>query len=261
MKKLFKFLVFLLVLGAIAVAAAFFFTSSLPQTADDFFKAIKNNDYNKAAEYLSENFKSATPVYRLKAALPYERFKHYSGYSFNVREVNADGTGKLKGVLEFDDGSKLPITIRLIKENDQWKINYIKLPPSGLTVNQQSNNQPKAPKASYDALVHKTMVGLVYAIMNDDYEGFYRSTSRQFQRSVALEKIKSVFSQFKGVNINWNDIPNMKPVIKSSKIKSNGVLKIVGYYPTQPRHLGFDFEYLKNNGEYKVFGVFLRLEK
>lgn len=259
MKKFFKFLGIVFILAVVAIAAVFYFTSDLSQTADDFFKSIKNNDYTKAQEYLSSNFKQNTPVDALKRAFPYARFKHYSGCSFSNREVNADGVGKLKGSIEFDDGSKLPVTIQLIKENDKWRINYIVLSPSGLSTS-SPNNQPQKTE-SYPELVHKTMVELASAIKSNYYSNFYSSTSEEFRRSVTIDKLKAVFSRFSSVGINWDDIRNLRPVITRKEIENNGVLKILGYYPTTPRHLEFDFEYLKNNGQYRIFGVFLRLGK
>ncbi|AEA34611.1 DUF4878 domain-containing protein [Hippea maritima] len=261
MKKILKIVGFIFILGIIAVAAALFFTSDLPETADNFFKAIKNNNYVKAQEYLSKNFRSTTPLSKLKQAFPYSRFKHYNGYSFKNREVTADGTGTLKGSIKFDDGSRIPVKISLIKENDEWKINYISISPSGLSSNTGSQSKPSLQQVSYSDLVHKTMVDLVYAIQHNDYSGFYSTTSTQFQSSVNIDKLKNAFYKFSSVNINWNDITNMKPIITKKEIQENGILKLIGYYPTQPRRLGFDFEYVKNNGKYKIIGVFLRLEK
>ncbi len=258
MKKFFKFLGIAFILVVIAIAAALFFTSDLTQTVDNFFNAIKNNNYTEAQNYLSRNFKSTTTVAEIKRAFPYSRFKHYSGYSFKNREVNADGTGTLKGSIKFSDGSILPIKIELVKENDEWKINHISLPRTGLTTGSQ---QQKSSPTQYKALVHKSISELVNAIQNNDYSNFYSDTSVEFKKSVSLEKTKRVFSRFKAVNINWNDIGSMSPVITSQETKDNGVLELKGYYPTKPVHLGFRLEYVKNNGKYKIFGVFIKTEQ
>ncbi len=260
MKKFLKFLGILFILVIIAIVAAFYFTSDLPQTADSFFEAIKSNDYVKAQEYLSENFKSTTPVSVLKRAFPYDRFKHYSGYSFKNREVTADGVGTLKGTLKFDDGSVMPIKISLIKENGEWKIDHISLAPSGISSNSSTTGAENTTSVSYPDLVHRTVVDFVNAIQSNDYSNFYSSTSYQFKRSVSVDKLKNAFSKFSSVGINWGDIRNLKPVITKKEVQDNGILKLIGYYPTSPKHLGFDFEYIKNNGQYKIIGVFLRLE-
>ncbi len=259
MKKFFKFLGIVFILVVISIAAVLFFTSDMTQTVDNFFNSIKNNNYTEAQNYLSGNFKSTTTVAQIKRAFPYSRFKHYSGYSFKNREVSANGTGTLKGSIKFSDGSILPIKIELVKENDEWKINHISLPRVGLTTS--STPQPTNKPIRYETMVHKTIVELVNAIQSNDYSKFYSDTSAEFKKSVSIDKTQRVFSRFRDVNINWGDIGSMSPVITSKEVKDNGILELKGYYPTKPAHLGFRLEYVKNNGQYKIFGVFINIKK
>ena len=46
---------------------------------------------------------------------------HVTGETFNSRVVE-NGQGRMEGVLDLDEGGRLPIEIRLVKENDNWKI-------------------------------------------------------------------------------------------------------------------------------------------
>ena len=46
---------------------------------------------------------------------------HVTDESFSSRETN-NGQGQLVGTLDIEGGGKLPIEIRLVKENDEWKI-------------------------------------------------------------------------------------------------------------------------------------------
>jgi hypothetical protein len=46
---------------------------------------------------------------------------HVTDESFSSRTVN-NGQGELVGTLNLEGGGKLPIEIRLVKENDDWKI-------------------------------------------------------------------------------------------------------------------------------------------
>ncbi len=261
MKKLFKFLVFLVVLGVIAFGAAMFFTSDLTSTADNFFKSIKNGNYNEASKYLSVNFKQATTMEQLKRALPVSRFKNYKDCSFTTREANADGTGKLKGKINFTDGSAIPVEIYLIKENGSWKINHITLPRSGiLRSSSTTTNTPNQNRDNIVFIVKETMRKLGNAIATGYYSDFYNYTAPQFQSSVSLEKVEKAFEPFKSAPIDWKNIGNLNPVIQKKEKDSNGVLKVLGYFPSQPRKVGFDFEYYKNNGKWQIVGAFIRLQ-
>jgi len=260
-KKLFKFLMILVVLGILAFALAMFFTKDLASTADSFFKSIKNGNYNEAEKYLSVNFKRATTMDQLRKAFPVSRFKNYKDCSFTTREANADGTGKLKGKINFEDGSAIPIEIALIKENGSWKIDHITLPRSGLITS--PSRVVDAKKQNQDdivVIVKETMSKLGNAIATGYYSNFYSYTAPQFQNSVNIEKLEKAFEPFKQVPIDWKSVGNLDPIIQKKEKENNGVLKVLGYFPTQPKKVGFDFEYYKNNGKWQIVGVFLKLQ-
>ncbi len=261
MKKLFKFLTLLVVVGFIAFGLAMFFTKDLSSTADGFFKSIKNGNYNEAEKYLSVNFKQVTTIDQLKKAFPVSRFKDYKDCSFTTRVANADGTGKLKGKINFTDGSAIPVEIALIKENGSWKINHINLPRSGITTTSSVNvDRPKQNQTDIAGIVKETMEKLGNAIATGYYSDFYSYTAPQFQNTVTIEKLEKAFKPFKQAPINWKDVSNLNPVIQKKEKESNGVLKILGYFPSQPKKVGFDFEYYKNNGKWQIVGVFIRLQ-
>ncbi|BBB32085.1 conserved hypothetical protein [Thermotomaculum hydrothermale] len=280
------FVFFVVFVVGIFVAVSYF-SSPLTSTADNFFTSIKNNNYQEAEKYLSENFKRITTIDEVKKAFPYDRFKYYTDCTFYTKEANADGTGKLEGKVNFYDGSFLKIKVDLIKENGDWKIDHIHLPQTGLSETQESNpinttnpnnsNQNNTNQNNFsnteinttqvnnsslneEYLVHTNMVKLVKAILSDDYTDFYNSTSPQFKQTVSIVRMQEAFKVFKQAKINWQDIKNMKPVITSKEKEEHGIISFKGYYPTTPVHLGFNFEFINNNGEYQVFGVFLKFE-
>ncbi len=254
MKKFFKWVGILALIVVIAMAAAIFFTSDLPTVADNFFKEIKNNNYTAAEKYLSENFKQTTPIGVLKRAFPYERFKNYSGYSFATREKNADGTASLKGKIKFSDGSVMPIKIELVKENDRWKIDHITLPKAGISTTVKTKTQnPKK-------LVETTMIMLIKAIETNNYSDIYNASSYEFKKSVSKQRLSKAFSPLKKA-VSLRKIKKLTPVIEEKTVSDKGVLKITGHYPTSPNILNFEFEYIKNNGEWKIFGLFLKFTR
>ncbi len=269
MKKLFKFFVILLILVGVAIGAAMYFTSDLKTTANNFFTAIKKGNYNQAEQYLSTNFKQATTMDQLKRAFPYTRFKKYESCSFSTRVANADGTGKLKGKIKFTDGSVMPVEIALVKENDTWKIDHINLPRPGIIENPpvtKANPNPptmqnlKPKTTNFIKLVKETMQKLGSAIASGYYSDFYNYTAPQLRSSVPIEKLAKAFSPFKSAPIDWKNVGNLSPVIQKKEKEQNGVVKLIGYFPSEPRKVGFDFEYYKNGDKWQLVGVYLRLQ-
>ncbi len=263
MKKLLKFMGIFIVIVIVAFGVAMFLTSDLKQTADNFFKSIKSGNYEQASKYLSTNFKQSTTMEQLKRAFPLSRFKNYKSCSFSTREVNADGTGKLKGKVEFTDGSSIIVEISLIKENDSWKIDNIQLPKSGIIHSQNSPTKSvqKVNTPDFIVIVQETMQKLGKAISTGYYSDFYSYTAPQFQNSVSLEKLSNAFYPFKSIPIDWERVGTLTPVIEERKTLKNGVLKLVGYFPSEPKKVGFDFEYFKNGEKWQVVGVFLKLRE
>ncbi len=261
MKKLLKFIGIVIVVGIVAFGVTMYFTSNLKQTADNFFNSIRAGNYEQASEYLSTNFKHNTTMEQLKRAFPFSRFKNYKSCSFSTRVVNADGTGKLKGKVEFTDGSSIMVEISFIKENDNWKIDYIKLSKSGIA---QSQNRPtngvhRVNTPDLVVIVQETMQKLGKAISTGYYSDFYAYTAPQFQNSVSLENLSKAFNPFKSAPVEWEKVGTLTPVIEERKTYKNGVLKLVGYFPSKPKKVGFDFEYYKNGEKWQVVGVFLKL--
>jgi len=256
MKKFFKFVGIFIILVIVAFAAAMYFTSSATTPVDNFFKSVKAGNYNEAQRYLSAEFKRNTSLAQLKKVFPYSKFKHYQDCSFLTREVNANGTGKLKGKIEFSDGSFIPVKVFLVKENGKWKINAIFVEKAGI-INSSSIAQSRSPKE----LARETMAKLADAIYTGKFDNFYAYTSPQFQKSVSLKKLESVFSKFKSLPVDWSNIKTTTPIVTKKEITDKGVLRIIGYSPLNSnkiKKIEFQLEYFKNNGKYELVGVFIK---
>jgi len=106
----------------LVVALAMWATSGIVEPVQRHFTALRAGDVVGAYSELSVAARQTTSLDDFKkmlAGMP--ALTHVTGESYTTREIN-NGQGHLVGVLELDEGGKLPIEIRLVKENENWKI-------------------------------------------------------------------------------------------------------------------------------------------
>ena len=86
------------------------------------FAALRTGDTLAAYSELSVAARQQTSMDAFKAMLTgTPALTHVTGHDFSSRSYS-NGQGQLEGMLEIEGGGKLPIEVRLVKENDQWKI-------------------------------------------------------------------------------------------------------------------------------------------
>jgi hypothetical protein len=106
----------------LVVALALWATSGLGEPVQRHFSALRSGDVVAAYSELSVAARQTTSLDDFKkmvTAMP--ALTHVTGESWSSREIK-NSEGHLDGVLELEGGGKLPIQIRLVKENDAWKI-------------------------------------------------------------------------------------------------------------------------------------------
>ena len=112
--------IFVFIVGVIALALCT--TSGLDEPVDRHFAALHNGDITAAYVELAIATRHDNSEADFKAMIDRNpALRHVTGHSFSSRSFN-DGQGTLEGSLELEGGGRLPITVRLVKENGQWKI-------------------------------------------------------------------------------------------------------------------------------------------
>lgn len=104
------------------VMLAMWATSGLQEPVERHFAAIHSGDITMAYSELAIATRHDVSEADFKAML--ERnpaLTHVTGTSFSSRSYNGD-QGSLEGTLAIDGSGKLPITVKLVKENGAWRI-------------------------------------------------------------------------------------------------------------------------------------------
>jgi len=104
-------------------------TGGLIKPVERHFAALRGGDAVGAYSELSIAARQEMSLDAFKAMVEGSpALAHVTKESFTSRTVT-NGQGQLEGALDLDNGGKLPIEIRLVKENGQWKILGYRLNP------------------------------------------------------------------------------------------------------------------------------------
>ncbi|MFH1501438.1 MAG: hypothetical protein ABIG03_00180 [Candidatus Eisenbacteria bacterium] len=112
------------VLGLVLFAVGFGLTAGLVSVADDFFGALSHGDYDSAYAYLSSEFHGNTSIAELRTFAQESALAEYSAATWWQRTVDGD-CGYLDGEVETRNGTYVPVTLTLLKEDDVWRIYQI----------------------------------------------------------------------------------------------------------------------------------------
>lgn len=257
MKKIVKIIGWFVAFILIVIAAVFYFTSGLPKTADKFFTAVKNNNMQQAYSYTSDGFKKVTTQNALQEFLHNNGFDAYHEASWNSRNVS-NNTGKLIGAIKTTDGKELPLSIDFIKSQNEWKINAINKPPSGIQTPKNTPSQTaQMPDEKYlVSLTRATMDSFAKSISENDMRHLRDESSSLFKKQVSLKEFNDGYQSFFKFEDKLMILNKLSPQFtQKALINEDGILIIQGQYPTTPKPFVFDSKYVYEGYGWKLLGL------
>ncbi|MFN7097532.1 MAG: DUF4864 domain-containing protein [Gammaproteobacteria bacterium] len=130
------------IVGAIVllIALAFYFTSALVKPVYAQMDAIRHGDIVKAYSYTSQDFQKVTSLTAFKQLVEdFPAIANNKDITVTRRELN-NGLGLVDATLTSDTGGTIQIKYQLVKENGEWKISYLEVPATGISISKSPNN-------------------------------------------------------------------------------------------------------------------------
>jgi hypothetical protein len=252
MKTLLKVLLGIVGVFVLAIAAVFYFTADMTAAADEFFMAAKNKDMDKAFSYLSEDFQSGTTKGDLQKYLEKNSLSKFKEANWESRSING-GRGDLTGSITTDSGGVVPLTLSFVKGDNGWKIYSIQKPSSGIQEETASIEIPN--EQSLVQLVNQSMEIFAESVNDKSMVKFHSHVSNLWQQQFTPEKLDEAFESFYDAGVDLTILANYSPMFAAKpSIDENGVLLIVGHYPTQPNQLHFEQKYIYEGLGWKLMG-------
>ena len=254
MKKLLIILGSVVVVVGLILVTVFTATSGAVETADSFFKAAADGDFEQANTYLAEGFKSSTSEEELKAFLGGAGMLDYQSSEWGGRSVDTS-TGKLTGKILTKSGGTIPLTMTFVREGGDWKIYYIQREGAG--VDTTAAAQVSLPtRAEAAEIVKETTRAFAAAVNAKNLSSLHEGASLEFQEQVPLERLNEIFAPFLTQDMDLTVLEGYEPMFTTDPaLSAEGVLRLEGYYPTTPSRAYFGYSFINRDGQWQLLGI------
>ncbi|MCB1864787.1 MAG: hypothetical protein KDG50_05115 [Chromatiales bacterium] len=243
---------------AILIGVIFYATSGITERADQFFAAVKTGDIHKAHGFLSEAFKKTTDEAALERYLRANALTDFAEANWGQREVNLNGGG-LSGSIKTTSGGTVPIQLKFVKENGDWKIYSLMQPAAGLQTNAKAPAPPD--EGGQVALVRQSIHDFFVSVSQKDMTHFRSTVSQLWQGQHDVAFLNDAFESFFPIEANWAVLDNKSPIFaQAGSVNENGVLTISGHYDTSPAKVYFEQEYIYEGLSWKLLAFNIQVK-
>lgn len=122
-----KILIGIAIFIVLVIVIASATTSPVVKPAEEQLTLLENGKIEEAYNMTSEEFQQSTSLEKFKNFIEtYPILAENKGHSFNERSFE-NNIGTVRGTLTAEDGTRVSIEYKLIKENGEWKILSVEL--------------------------------------------------------------------------------------------------------------------------------------
>jgi len=105
--------------------------------------------------------------------------------------------------------------------------------------------------------VRTTLIALDQANKTGNYSVFRDLASTEFRKN-SLENIAKLFEVQRKLKTDLSRAASIEPIMTiPAEILPNGMLRVAGYFPSMPEQIHFDFLYVEDKGQWKLFGIYV----
>jgi hypothetical protein len=250
----------IIVLGiGVLIGVIFYATSGVVETADSFFKAVADGNFNTARSHLSEEFKASTSKEEFQAFLEESALTEFAEAFWHNRSVSI-GSGTLEGEVTTKSGGTIPLTMAFVKEDSGWKIYSIQKSTAGL---QSASNGSLAIPSKTEAaqIVDETTLDFANAVNAKDFSEFHAQMAKELKEQYSVAQLTQIFQPFISQELDLTVLQNFEPMFTSEPaLSAEGVLQLEGYYPTTPSRAHFTYKYVYRFTSWKLISVNINLK-
>lgn len=263
MKKLLITLLALVVAIGAAVVLVFWMTGGVTRAGDRFLSLVRQGRTHDAYLATSKAFRTATPEEGFVAYLRSTGLADNESARWSSRSLSGD-TGELEGSIRTRSGGTVPLKLKLVKEESEWRVLAVERVAAGVLADAAPPATPAPvvpPEAELSKLARSAVLQLGKAIAAKDFTEFHASTAALWQRQTTPDALKGAFRELIDKGADLSVCEGRAPEFtEKPSIDGNGRLVLVGVFPTQPTRVGFTLKYLQEAGAWKLAGINLDLE-
>lgn len=250
-----------LVLGCAGVIVAIVMTAvgaiaSFAKPADEFLAQLGSGNTAGAYQSGASGLRTAQTQEEFAASVKAMRLDQYKSSSWNKFNV-VNNTGTLEGTVTLTDGSTVPLTVDLVNEGG-WKVLGMKTTAGGVA-DPGGVRAVVPPEAELKKLVSRDMIAFHRAVKADDFGAFHDTLSKQLRAEKSAAELREAFKEFVEKKIDFSPVEKVDPTLsKPATVGGDGVLEVVGEYPSRPATVLFTLRYVSQDGGWKLLGINVR---
>lgn len=228
-------------------------TNPAAKAADTFLDHVGNGRIEQA-------YKDAAPLFRQRQGLDAFRLAvkrfgldRFASSSWTSREISGNRV-LLKGSVTLRDGVKFPAEVGLLKFEKIWRVYGMTFPTGGAT----GGTLP--PRTEIEALLLRSLLDFNAALQRKDFTAFHATLSGAMRDKYTAAQIQGVFHGFVEKGIDISAIKDTRPKFDPAPHINKGSLELKGRYPTRPSEVIFDLGYVKENGQWRIISINVRVK-
>ncbi len=245
----------------LGVIMNFLMSFSATRAADRFLSSLSEG---QAAQAYAMTTKAYQEGMKQKEFARMTRLWNVKGFTEKEDWETQSGNGQvtLTGNLKIRTGQSIPLRMRLIKEDGEWRVASLQGPPPPelhyLAMRSfghwkrrpdDSESLPAPPlpsQAEIDRIVRTTLLDLDKALDEEDFKDFHASVAEDWRENTPVAVFKRVLEPFKETQVDLGAIASRKPAFENpAKVRPDGVLTADGKYLLPPHALDFWLHYVQ----------------
>ena len=210
----------------IIIGIVVYLSNDAARSTETFFTSIKDDQTDTAYESTSKQFKLVISKQQFQDYVALYEIKKFKSFRWSSRNTNVATVSivTLAGTARKEDGTNVPLSIQLIKEEKEWKILSIDI-KGGVT---KILNIPE--KNTLIKLVNDSMQSFSDSVNADDFEILYGTISKIWQNQSTPQSLSDAFKIFTEEHVNL-DLRVGNPVFtQKPQVDNNNLLVVQGYY-------------------------------
>ena len=122
---------------------------------------------------------------------------------------------------------------------------------------QPTADKPQVPGTNkMTLLIQSHMSALSQAIATENYTVLRALGAPAYQSANSPEKLSQTFAKFKTDKIDFSPVILFTPVlVQQPAIDEHGMLRLTGFYKTEPQNVHFDMLFQLVSGNWRLFGI------
>lgn len=221
--------------------------------ANAFFDAIKQKNAEAVRSFLPSNGNDNEYAALFNDLVPRGTILNFkAGSMFSQKGILTTKNKYIKGTINPEGVEKpVPVTVLFVAENNTWKIKEVK---EDVEKGEPTTAEIQE-KAKIMNLVRQSMADFVLSKKAKSMEHFYDTISDEWKKDTTVDVLNKAFTPVLSDPTDWGFLNPVEPNITKYVVKE-GVLTVIGFYPSKPKRLIFEQNYVKDveDGEWKLAG-------